>query len=440
MPLTVDLRLAIPALGSAGAAILHAAAAGIHADHPQTARVMVALAVLQAAVAVVGFIKADQRAATALVVVNLVAIAGWIVTRVSGISWIDGLEAAERPQLADSIAAAFAAVAVAGSVVAMGPRARAVPLRAVTNSAVLAGVLLVPGLLDSTAHDHTGHDHATADAATAGAAGDGHVHPVTPATTVPAGTGIFSNGDIDGALGQLLEGGSTPAPPTTGPATAPDPGPTTVPAVAWPRPWDPTGPIDFSGVPGVTPSQEARAEQLVRDTLRDLPAFADVTTVGAQGYQSIGDASTGFEHYVNYALIDDDTILDPTRPESLVYQVDGDRRTLVSAMFIASSRPLDDPELLDFAGPLMQWHVHDNLCWGLDDNGKPRVVAVLESAGDSCPPQSVNAGSDVPMVHVWIAPHECGPFAALEGHGAGQVDPATGTRADQCADHVHATP
>ncbi len=25
------------------------------------------------------------------------------------------------------------------------------------------------------------------------------------------------------------------------------------------------------------------------------------------------------------------------------------------------------------------------------------------------------------MIHVWITPHPCGPFAALEGVGAGQI-------------------
>jgi len=25
------------------------------------------------------------------------------------------------------------------------------------------------------------------------------------------------------------------------------------------------------------------------------------------------------------------------------------------------------------------------------------------------------------MLHAWIVPHECGPFAALEGIGGGQV-------------------
>ncbi len=422
-------RLAIASIASGAAAVLHAAAAGIHADNAGLARLFIALAVFQAAAAITGFIRDDQRASWALVVVNLVALAGWVVTRLSGIEWINGLEFPERPQLADSIAAAFAAVAVAGAVAAARPGARPVARSAVTNAALLAGVLLVPALIDTTSHDHGGsgsHGHGGDAVAIAGSgdavvhgddghADDGHGH----SSDTGGGSGISSGGDIDAALGQLV-----------GDQLVTDH------AHTWPRPWDPTQTIDFSGVDGVTPQQQARAEQLARDTLRDLPAFADVASLPGLGYQSIGDASTGFEHFVNYGLIGDEVFLDPTQPESLVFRVDGDERTLVSAMFIAGGRPVDDPELVDFGGALMQWHVHDNLCWGLDENDEPKVVAVLEAPGDTCPALSINAGAENPMVHVWIAPHECGPFAALEGHGAGQVDPAAGARIDQC-DHAH---
>ena len=186
---------------------------------------------------------------------------------------------------------------------------------------------------------------------------------------------------------------------------------------------------------GVTPEQQARAETLAAVTIRDLPQFADVAALGAQGFQSIGDAATGYEHYINPAFIGDESFLDPNRPESLVYRVDGDARTLVSAMFIARDRALDDPELVGYGGNLMQWHVHENLCWKLDDNGKPVVAGVTDEAG-ACAPGTVNAGGRNPMVHVWIAAHECGPFAALEGHGAGQAA-TDGARADQCG-HDHA--
>jgi hypothetical protein len=427
--------LAIPAIASAAAAILHGAAAGAHADHTTLARAFVALAVLQGAAAVLGVVR-SRLAASALVAVNLVAVAGWIATRLTGFPSISGLEQAARPELADSIAAAFAAVAVVGAVVAVEGTSRRVPVRAVGNAALLAGLLLVPALVASISHRHDhgsgtdGHDHGTSAAAATGAAGstgddhahdDGHDHGAGGAGDAGGGSGIPSGGDIDAALGQLIGEQA---------GDGHDHG--------WPRPWDPAGPIDFSGVDGVSAAQQARAEQLVRDTLVELPRFADVDAVGALGYRSIGDADTGFEHFVNYELIGDDVILDPSQPESLVFRVDGDARTLVSAMFIAGDRPIDDPELVEFGGPLMQWHVHDNLCWGLGEDGRPTVVGVLEAPGDQCPPGSINAGAENPMVHVWIAPHECGPFAALEGHGAGQVDPTSGTRADQCEhDHAH---
>ena len=184
----------------------------------------------------------------------------------------------------------------------------------------------------------------------------------------------------------------------------------------------------------MTPEQELRATALVLDTQRELPAFADVDSLEALGYRSIGDASTGYEHFINYSLINDDVILDPTQPESLVFRVDGDERTLVSAMFIVGQRAIDDPELVDYGGRLMQWHVHENLCWRGGDEG-PQVAGVTDADGN-CPEGTVKAGGDNPMVHVWIAAHECGPFAALEGHGAGQAVAADGSRTDQCA-HDH---
>ena len=72
---------------------------------------------------------------------------------------------------------------------------------------------------------------------------------------------------------------------------------------------------------------------------------------------------------------------------------------------------------------------------GLNDAGEPVVVGLTDAEGN-CAPPSVHAGGENPMVHVWIAPHECGPFAALEGHGAGQTA-GDGQRVDQCAHEGH---
>jgi hypothetical protein len=206
----------------------------------------------------------------------------------------------------------------------------------------------------------------------------------------------------------------------------------------WPRAYDPASGIDISGVPGVSVDQELRARDLIEQSLKLLPQWADTTTAISGGWNSIGDASTGFEHYINRRLIEDDKFLDPSAPESLVYKVDGDKRTLVSAMFIAKTGvAIDDPELLDFAGNLMQWHMHDNLCWTRNAAGMAVIGGVTDANGN-CPPGSVRAGAGNAMVHVWIAPHPCGPFAALEGTGAGRADVSDAERVDMCNEsHAH---
>jgi hypothetical protein len=184
------------------------------------------------------------------------------------------------------------------------------------------------------------------------------------------------------------------------------------------RPYDPELPIDLGGVEGVTPQQQAYAENLVAATVRDLPQWADLDVVESAGFRSIGDAATGHEHYVQWDWIDDDTILDPDFPESLVFepQPDGSKR-LVSAMYmLPSGTPLD--EAPDDGGALMQWHVHGDLCF-TDDPEAPQVAGV-KPVGTPCPSPLVD-GTMAPMIHVWITPHECGPFAALDGIAGGQV-------------------
>lgn len=185
------------------------------------------------------------------------------------------------------------------------------------------------------------------------------------------------------------------------------------------RPYDPTKAIDLGGTPGVTAAEQKRAETLIRSTLADLPKYADVATAERDGYRTIGDALTGDEHFVKWSYVDDGHILDPTRPESLVYEVRGGKKTLVAAMYMMpfGSRFTDVP---DVGGALTQWHVHSDLC--LTDNPEQKVLAGFTFGGQSCPAGTTKAGN-TPMLHVWIVPNRCGPFAALEGIGGGQIPP-----------------
>jgi hypothetical protein len=234
-----------------------------------------------------------------------------------------------------------------------------------------------------------------------------------------AATGTSSAGSTAGAAGVVVVptttgSGGTSSQYVVGPINTTTP--TTV------KPFDASKPIDLSGTPGVTPEEQARAEELLRDTMRDLPKYANPATAYAAGYRSIQDHIPGItadEHYVNWAYLDDGRILDSKYPESLVYEFPNGQPKLVAAMYILplGSRFTDAP---DVGGPLTQWHVHNNLCL-VDDPSDPlaKIISGLVQVDQECPAGTQKAS--VPMLHVWIVSNPCGPFAALEGIGAGQV-------------------
>lgn len=422
--ITASTTLRLPGVATAavcsiGAGAIHAAATGIHAEHPQLARIFVVVAVLQLGAGLLALVRPNRGTALAVTVVNVAAVAGWLATRISGVSFIDGLQTAEAPQFADTACALLGAIAAGAGLAALlaGWHPARAPRLWVPSLAVVA--LTVPAMMTGGTHVH---DH---DAA--GAAGAAHDHGTDAAAGGGGASGAVVTGDT------VHDHGTDTA--ATGDTVHDHGDATTADAAVWPRPWDPTQPIDLSGVPGVTSGQEARAVELVRNTLAELPRFADTADAVAAGYVSIGDAGTGSEHYINYGLIQDDVLLDPTQPESLVYTVDGDERILAGAMYIASARPTDDPSLTDWAGPLMQWHNHGDLCWDRV-NGVASVVGVVDDAGVCA--RGVNTGGANPMVHVWITPHPCGVFAALEGIGAGQAAVPEAQRVDMCtAAHDH---
>ena len=308
-------------LASLGAGAIHAAAVGIHAEHVTLSRLFVAVAAAQILVGLATLLRGGRAVAVATAVVNGGAVVAWIVTRVSGISWIEGLEQSEAPRFADSVCAALGALAVGAAVVALRGGAdvstRVTPAR-LGLPAIGVGAVTVVAMMSGATHTH-GAD-----------ADEGHSHDEAPATTVA--------GAHDAA------GAHDPA------------------TVAY----DPTMPIDLSGVDGVTPAQQAFAENLVAVNVVRLPQWADPAVAEAAGFHSIGDGDGGHEHYVNWDWIDDDVWLDPDAPESLVYepQPDGSKK-LVSAMYmLPDDVALED--VPDYGGALMQWHIHDDLCFTAD--------------------------------------------------------------------------
>ena len=443
-----DLRMRWAAYASIGAGVLHGAAVGLHADHATLSRVFMALTVAQVCWGIVAISRSQWSVVLGGLAINGTATVGWIVTRTSGISFVRGLEIVEKPQLADSLCALLAVVAMGASLWAW--RQRDVPIKETShlNAVYITSAITLVALWSVTGHAHAHvEDIALTDSGLSINADGVIVSPSTTSTIAPLE--ITTSTSTVPVLSSTADSIATKkktlaAVPTsiaiqttvvnTTTTTIHSHSLTSAQALAaasgWPRPYDPAVPIDFSGIGGVTSEQAARATTLIQSAQRDLPKYAKTSTATADGYVSIGDGLTGFEHFIKYSLLSDGRVLDTNAPESLVYEVKGGVKTLVSAMFIANpGTPLTDTTLVNYAGGLMQWHVHTNLCW-ITVNGVPKVVGVTNAAG-ACVIGTLQTGG-APMVHVWIAPHVCGPFAALEGNGAGVADASDAERVDLC--------
>ncbi len=367
--------MAVSGLASLGAGAIHAAAIGVHAEHRAAAVTFVIVAALQLAWGGLALVRTGALVALSGLAINLGSFAGWVVAKTAGLWFIPGLDVAEPVQTADGLAAglAMASVLLIGwSLWTSRRHSLATRPPMVMASVGLAGLTVFGMLAAGThVHDHgaAGHTHGSETAA-------GHSHGVVP-----------------------------------------------------PVPYDPSRPIDLGGVPGVTPAQQAAAENLVAVTLVRLPQWSDPAYAEAHGFVSIGDGFTGVEHFVNDSYLDDEYLLDPDHPESLVYDTSSGGRRLVAAMYMLDrNTPLEQAP--NIGGPLMQWHIHNNLCF--TDAGQ--VLGITDGDGN-CPPGLVHP-EPTPMIHVWIESHPCGPFAALEGIGGGQI--AEGET--RLCDHAHGAP
>ena len=220
--------------------------------------------------------------------------------------------------------------------------------------------------------------------------------------------------------------GSSATPAAAPPATKHTANQTTTSAAAKSSTSIATDGIDLAGTPGVTPAEQTRAQNLIRSTITDLRRFETPAEAYAAGYRSIGDAATGDEHYVNWSYVNDGHILDPLRPVSIVYEYrNGAQRAVAGDVHAAvrqhpsrkrSRRRRATHAVARTRRPLPPRTIRNS-----------GSLSSLTSINGACPAGTSKAG-DTPMLHVWAVPNSvCGPFAALEGIGAGQV-PAGQTR------------
>ena len=94
---------------------------------------------------------------------------------------------------------------------------------------------------------------------------------------------------------------------------------------------------------------------------------------------------------------------------------------------------LDHPHPI--SSPLVQFHYHDNLCFTKPTATEgPQVRGLTDAQGNCTSAYAPTKFNPNIQVHVWIRPNDCGPFAALLGVGAGQIE--TGATRSCVHDHT----
>jgi hypothetical protein len=136
------------------------------------------------------------------------------------------------------------------------------------------------------------------------------------------------------------------------------------------------------------------ASPLIAATRAAVAPFADPAVATAAGYR-VASAGNGIEHWLDPAWAQG-PILDPQRPQGLVYLETGHGLRLVAALFVLDHAGQADPQVSGAT-----WH-HHTWCQGPAGIGFPLP-------GGPCPPgTSLQVGPD--MLHVWLADVPISPF------------------------------
>jgi hypothetical protein len=150
-----------------------------------------------------------------------------------------------------------------------------------------------------------------------------------------------------------------------------------------------------------TAQQVAAAAELAEATKAALVKYTDIRAALAAGYAP-SLKKTGLDvHLENKAYGRDGRVLDPTRPELLMYAIADGKASLLSAVYTVPVAGRDAPTP---GGPLTRWHSH-NVCLSI----LPPGVSIVDIFG-TCPPFSVTV--TIPqMMHVWVVDNPGGPYA-----------------------------
>jgi len=150
-----------------------------------------------------------------------------------------------------------------------------------------------------------------------------------------------------------------------------------------------------------TVEQAAAAQALADATAAAMARFARLEDAIAAGFVLPANASGTDVHIDNPGFKRDGRVLDPERPETLVYAIEGGRATLLGVVYVMEVAGVPAPQP---GGPITRWHAH-NLCI----TALPPGFGVVSPFG-SCPALSVSLTTPE-MMHVWVVENPGGPFA-----------------------------
>jgi hypothetical protein len=202
--------------------------------------------------------------------------------------------------------------------------------------------------------------------------------------------------------------GSTAAPEraasTTTPATTPRLSPDASSALAHLASL--SGPIDAAAAEAhdhtvtfasaLSPADQATFDEQLQAAKATAARFGTTAEAAAAGYVQSATQIPGVgTHWVNWELVD--RPFDPARPAMLLFDQSPLHETRLAG-FSYWVRSIDPPD--GFAGPNDVWHRHSGLCFENGWNVRENVPAQ-----DECPGEWLN-GSDLWMLHAWIAPDE----------------------------------
>jgi hypothetical protein len=153
-----------------------------------------------------------------------------------------------------------------------------------------------------------------------------------------------------------------------------------------------------------TSTQLVAAARLVADTRRGLGRFVGLRDALRAGYAPNQPAPAAIKHYFNPGYVTDGRVLDPARPEGLLYAFTARGPVVVAAVYLMNRAGQPGRAV---GGCLTRWHVHDDLCSSDPGNG---LITGVRSPDGRCPSGQVPWGAPR-MLHTWVIDVPGGPFA-----------------------------